>query len=142
MLHLLQNAAPVPVYLWPEDTSYFENEYQHNAGEFISSFVLWKYLCFLSVSENVTHTKKIPYFLKSWLLFHKSNVWFSYPISLFYVFNVSAYSQESPILSWKVVIVKDVILFNWLLISDYVYVTQECPMLSYVFVFNVKDVFC
>ena len=28
-------AATVPVYLWSEDTSYFENEYQHKAGEFI-----------------------------------------------------------------------------------------------------------
>lgn len=35
MLHLLQNVAPVPVYLRPEDTSYFENEYQHKVGEFI-----------------------------------------------------------------------------------------------------------
>ena len=78
---LNQVSLRVPVLTLTWEHKQFEN--QHNAGEFISSFVLWKCLCFLSVSENVTHAKKIPYFLKSWLLFHKSKVWFSYPIHCF-----------------------------------------------------------
>ena len=127
MLQFLENPASTCL-LISREYKQFE-KYQHKAGEFISSFVLWKCLCFLSVSKNVSvYSQESP--ILSWIVSYYKRCNDIQLVTLFWLCEcypgmphaflcvcfqckrcilldlvVYKISQEGPIPSWRLVIV-------------------------------------